>query len=273
MNLACRLWARFSFARNASQVSPQLRLSSSRWRIFQINRGPPVPTATRGTRLRRHHHPDGGHRAQRAGRTGRVGCRHHLRADVRQRRFDYLPPVVRPLRRPVPQGRPEAGPYGRDAERANQRRELVVADRVAAPTRKPSPAPAPPAEPLSRFASCSATALQLSVEGIQQPVHPGPTGRHLVEGLLERRREADVGHLRKVPAQPGAYEPPERRHHEHAAVEQHAGPVDQRLQRIRNQQVSGSSPLAGSRFSALVRETYGAPPRAADGTPARVGCT
>ena len=42
---------------------------------------------------------------------------------------------------------------------------------------------------------------------------------------------------------------------------------------IRNQQVSGSSPLAGSRFSPLFAYLYWDSPRAAVAASARVGCT
>ena len=42
---------------------------------------------------------------------------------------------------------------------------------------------------------------------------------------------------------------------------------------IRNQQVSGSSPLAGSRFSPSFSETYRLPPNFGLVASARVGCT
>ena len=43
--------------------------------------------------------------------------------------------------------------------------------------------------------------------------------------------------------------------------------------RIRNQQVSGSSPLAGSRFSPYFSDTYERKPGSASVASARVGCT
>ena len=42
---------------------------------------------------------------------------------------------------------------------------------------------------------------------------------------------------------------------------------------IRNQQVSGSSPLAGSSFSPYFSESYGRHPGSASVASARVGCT
>ena len=76
-------------------------------------------------------------------------------------------------------------------------------------------------------------AAQLPVEAVQQRMHACTPGGDLVELLLQLGPEPHVSDLREMLPQPRADQPPQRRHDEHAAVEQHVTALDQRLERVR----------------------------------------
>ncbi len=76
-------------------------------------------------------------------------------------------------------------------------------------------------------------AAQLPIEAVQQRMHAGTPGSDLVELLLQLGREPHVSDLREMLPQPRADQPPQRRHDEHAAVEQHVTAIDQRLEGVR----------------------------------------